>query len=730
MNTVGQPADRPDGPLKVCGTARYAGDFRLPGMAEAVLVQSTLPRGRILRIDRAGALDMPGVAAVMTHLDAPRLPSKGRAAKDRVLSLLQDDRVAYNGQPIAVVVADTRDQAVAAAREMVVEYRAETPMLDFEAARRSAYPPESVQGKEPDSERGDPAAGRRGAASYLRAVYSTPAEYHNPMEPHATVAAWENGRLTLYDSTQQVSGARKVVAATLGLDEDRVRVICPFVGGGFGGKGSVWSHVVLAAMAARELGRPVRLVLDRTQMYGPVGNRPAIEQTLELAARSDGALRMVGHDVLAETSTLEDWDESSALVTRMLYACDNLWTTHRLLRLDIGTPTFQRAPGESTGTYALESAMDELAWELNMDPIALRLRNHADVDPERGLPFSSKSLRECYRVGAERFGWAARDPRPRSMRRGGLLSGMGMATATYPAHRSRASARARLMPDGTALVQSGSQDLGTGTYAAMTQVAADALGLPLSQVRFELGDTELPKAPISGGSQTVASVAPAVRAAGLDIRRQLIELAIGDPRSPAHGVPAGQVRVEDGRIGRRGHAGGETVQALLARHGGRMLEANADVAPGDERKRYSMHGFGAVFAHVLVDPDLGEVRVPRIVGVYGVGRLVNEKTAINQLAGGIVWGLGMALTEAALRDPHDGRCVNGDLAQYHVPVNADVGGIEVLAVPEDDPHVNPLGAKGIGEIGITGVAAAIANAVHHATGRRVRALPITPDKLL
>lgn len=730
---VGLPIDRVDGRLKVCGAARYAAEFTLPRMVHAVMVQSTMPKGRIVAIDTAAAERTPGVLAVLTHRNAPRLPAHGRAAVQppagRVLSLLQDDRIDYHGQPIAVVVADSLEHAQDGARALKVRATPERAALDFEAAKPGAYPPAQVTRGTTDTQRGDLEAGLRTGAVRVSAVYGTPMEHHNPMEPHATIAAWEGGRLTLYDSTQYVSGVKRTVARTLGMDPEQVHVVCPFVGGGFGCKGSTWSHVVLAAMAARVVGRPVKLVLARPQMFGPVGGRPRTEQTLRLAAARDGRLTAMEHAVMTHTSFLEDWTEPSAMQTRMLYACPNQRTAHRLVKLNLGTPTFQRAPGEATGTFALECAMDELAHEAGMDPLALRIANETAEDPDKRRPFSSRSLLACYRAGAERFGWARRNPAPRSMRDGRWLVGLGLGTATYPANRSGASARVQLLPDGTALAQSGTQDLGTGTYTVMTQVAADALGYPVHRVRFELGDSRLPPAPVSGGSQSAASVAPAVREAALAARAKLIDAGRADPRSPFHGASKDEMWIDNGWLrSRRDPTVQEPVAAVIARSG--PLEAVVSTQPGAERERTSLHAFGAVFSEVHVDPELGIIRVPRVVGAYGVGRILNAKTAHSQLMGGIVWGLSMALFEESLLDPATGRFVNANLAEYHVPVNADVGEIEVMFVPEDDPFINALGVKGIGEIGITGVAGSIANAVHHATGRRVRELPITLDKLL
>ena len=735
MNTVGQPLDRTDGVLKVTSDARYAAEFPAAQLAHAVLVTSTIACGRVASIDTTRADAMPGVLLVMTSRNAPRLPNGGRPEvappAQRRLSLLQDDEVRYDNEPIAVVVADTLERAVDAAAQLRVAYAPAAPSLDFTSAKTHGHPPAWMIGGKPDTERGNIEQGLREASARIDAVYSTPMEHHNPMEPHAIMASWDGPRLTLYDTTQGVGNARKAVATFLGMPQDDVHVISPFVGGGFGCKGSVWSHVVLCAMAAREAGRPVRLALTRPQMFGSVGGRPRTEQHLVLAARHDGTLTALRHETYSNTSTFEDWTETSGVLTRMLYEVPNLATMHRLVPLNVGTPTFMRAPGETTGSFALESAMDELAAALNMDPLALRLKNYAEIDPQERKPWSSKQLRECYRIGAERFGWAKRTRAPRSMRNGATLIGMGMATATYPAHRSEAAAFARILPDGSAVVGSGTQDLGTGTYTVMTQVAADALGFPLERVSFALGDSSLPHAPVSGGSQSVASVAPAVREAASAARARLIEMACTDAGSPLHGMAVADATVVDGWVvARHEPSRRDPAAAVIARAGGRPIEGQATAKRGNEARQYVFHSFGAVFVEVHVDAALGTIRVPRIVGVYDVGRLLNEKTGKSQLMGGIVWGVGAALEEASELDPRYGRIVNANLAEYHVPVNADIGTIDVSVLDVPDPHINALGARGIGEIGITGVPAAIANAVYHATGIRVRDLPITLDKLL
>jgi xanthine dehydrogenase YagR molybdenum-binding subunit len=736
MKIVGAPINRTDGWAKVSGSAHYSAEHPVAGLAHACLVTSTVPSGRIKRIDTTQADKVPGVLLVITHENVLQLPRETKAGKvsppiGRVLSLLQDADVHYNNQPVAVVVAETFEAAREAGARLRIEYETTPARLDFETAKEQLHPPEKVLTQKTDTRRGDLQTGLLAGSTRIDVTYRTPVEHHNPIEPHATIAAWDGDQLTLYDSTQYMKGVQKTVAGTLGIAPENVTVLCPYVGGGFGCKGSVWSHVVLAAMAAKMANRPVKLVLDRNQMFGPVGQRPVTDQRLRHAAMSDGRLTATSHDTIAYTSMIEDWIEPSGLMTRMMYEVPHQETTHRLARMHLGTPTFMRAPGEASGSFALESSMDELAHELGIDPLQLRLQNYTERDPGKDLPFSSKSLRQCYERGAERFGWSGRNPAPRSMREGDKLVGWGMATATYPTNRSKGKASATLNPDGRAVFRSSTQDLGTGTYTVMTQIAADALGVPVEQVSFELGNSRLPEAPVSGGSTTVASVGPAVQAAGRALRMKLVGIALADDRSPLFGALPGDVEVAQGEFflhadpNRR-----ESMAAIVARHGSGPVEVEAEADPGDTSKHYSMHAFGAVFVEVHVDELLGTVRVPRVVGVYGVGKLMNAKTGHSQLMGGIVGGLGMALFEETVFDLRNGRAVNGNLAEYHVPVHADIGRIEVEVVEEDDPHVNPLGAKGIGEIGITGVAAAVANAVFHATGKRIRDLPITLDKLL
>ena len=734
MTAIGEPITRVDGRAKVTGTAKYAAEFAVPQLVYAVMITSTIPNGRIQRMDTAAAQRVPGVLAVMTPANAPKLPQGGKAAvhppAGRVLSLLQDDLVHYNNQPIAVVIAESLNEALFAGSLIGVRYEGAPAQLDFEGGFATAHP--GGHGHDPaDVSEGQLAAGIAAAEVKVDEIYRTPMQNHNPMEPHATIAQWEGEKLTLHDSTQYISGVKQTIAKALGLPEDNVHVLCPFTGGGFGCKGSTWSHVVLAAMAAKMVQRPVKLVLERPQMFGPVGGRPETHQHIVLGARRDGTLTVIEHDVHSHTSVIEDFTEPSSAGTRMLYASPVIQTSQRLVPLTVGTPTFQRAPGEATGTFALEIAMDELAYKLNMDPIQLRLKNYAEKDPTSKKPFSSKNLRQCYAQGADRFGWSKRNPQPRSMKRGHELFGLGMATATYPVNRSPGTALVQFEPTGRVTVASGSQDLGTGTYTIMAQVAAATLNLPIGMVDARLGDSTMPKSPVSGGSQTAASLTPAVQAAAKQAQLKLLTASVTDAGSPFHGVDADTLDLKNGRIIQKGRPdSGEAFTTFLARNGNKPVGAVASAEPDQDAEQYSTHSWGAVFAEVSVDETLGMPRVRRVTGVYDVGTLLNGKTGKSQLIGGIVWGVSLALHEQTHLDPYLGRPVNNNLAEYHVPVNADIEGIDVSVVGIPDTKFNPLGARGIGEIGITGISAAVANAIYHATGKRIRSAPITPDMLL
>lgn len=696
MQAIGKPLARIDGRAKVTGHARYAAEFNQKGQAYAVIVSATAGLGRVTAIDSASVSRMPGIIAVISHLNAPGLaygPHKGviDPAVGERLHVLQDDRVRFHGQPVAVVVADTLDHAERAAVALRVTYAAERPAVD--PADAKAIVPEAATRPgawvHADTARGDADGALARASVTVDQSYDIARENHNPMEPHATVAAWHGDRLTLWSKTQFVANEQAEIAAIFGIPTENVQVICPFVGGGFGTCLRTWPHVTLAALAAQQVGRPVKLVLTRKQMFFTTGHRPRTLQRVALGATPDGRLTSLIHEGAGETSRYEEFIEALTAVSGFLYSCPNVRTRYRLLPLDIGTPNHMRGPGEASGVFALECAVDELSYALGIDPIELRRRNEPEIDESENKPFSSRSLMKCYDVAAERFGWSRRNPTPRSMRDGRLLIGIGVASASYPAFQAPASARARLLADGTAEIEVSASDMGPGTYTSMTQVAAETLGLPVERVRFNLGRSDYPPAPSHGGSWTMASVGSAIRAACI------------------------------------------AVQEEAAKRAGRPIEATASAQRDPEvARRYSMHAFGAVFAEVAVDPDVGTIRVRRALGAYGAGRIVNPRLATSQCTGGMIGGIGMALMERTVLDPRDGRPVNAHMADYLVPVNLDVPHIEAHFVEEEDPHVNPLGVKGLGEIALVGMAPAIANAVFHATGKRVRDLPIRIEDVL
>lgn len=728
---VGKPLDRVDGRRKVTGTATFAAEHWQDRAVHAVLVQSTIARGRIVAIDTAAASRAPGVLAILTHENAPRLSKapSGEPGEDRLP--LADDLVHYAGQHVAMVVADTIERARHAASLVAVRYQREEPVLEVAQGDSGVDLPARLQ-----RHRGD-AAAALGAAGMvnLRQVYTTPVATHNPLEPSATVAEWDGERLTVADSTQAVMVTRDFLAGTFGIPKSNVRVLCPFTGGAFGCKGSQWPHTLLAAMgamAAPVTRRPVQLNLTREQMFTSVGHRPPTVQTIALAARRDGALTAVSHDTLHPTSpTTRYIEDCGGSTSWRLYACENVAISHRVVRVNVGPPTAMRAPGETPGSFALESAMDELAYALGMDPVEVRRKNHADRDPVDGKPWSSKHLRECYRRGAERFGWDRRSPQPGAMKDGDLLVGWGMATALYPGWSDTAAARVRLAPDGRATVQTATQELGTGSYTVFTQLAADALGLPVERVTLELGDSNFPEAPPSYGSQSVASVSEAIVRAVAELKSKLLALAAAPAGSPLAGLGPDEVVLADAQIvaaadpSRRLSCAGVLERAQLP-----SIEAEARAEPADRAKAFSIHSFGAHFCEVKIDPLLPRVQVTRWVAAVDAGRILNPKTSRSQVIGGITMGIGMALLERTVHDPREGRPVTANLADYAIPVQGDVPAIEVDLLDRPDPVINSLGCRGIGEIGITGVAAAIANAVFHATGRRVRDLPITLDKLL
>lgn len=734
-SSIGQPLTRRDGILKVTGAARFAADHQPAGMLHAVIATSSIARGRVAFLDVAAARAHPGVVEVMTPANRPPLALDPDAKPHPFafrLDLLQNDRVRYANQPIAVVIARTLEAATEGAALLSPRYEAEAPRVGLDAGE-AFVPPVVGPGMPAAAGIGDVDAGLAAADVVVEATYETPAQYHNAMEPHAIVAAWGGDALSIDTPTQGLALARARVAGFFGIAPEQIHIRSPFLGGGFGGKGLLSGPQLLGILAARLVARPVKLVLRREQLYGPVGHRAATRQTLRLGAGRDGGLTALAHHTLTASSSFDDFFEPASNASHALYASPAIAATHAGVRLDTGTPLFMRAPGEAPGSAALECAIDEMAEACGMDPLAFRLRNYAEVEPISGRPFSSKALRACYAQGAERFGWAGRPPAPRQMRDAdGLLVGWGMGTATFPALMFQAEARAVIRRDGSAAVEIGAIDMGQGATTAFAQIAADGLGLRVDQVAFRSGSSELPDAGIAGGSAHTATAGTAIHNAGAAAVARLAELATGDARSPLFGAGNSGVDARDGRLVRRDDPGrGESYADILARAGLAEVEGRGSGAmdPGAQ-ERYAMHAHGAVFAEVKVDPDLGQVRVTRLVGAFAAGRIINPRMVRSQYCGGMVWGVSFALHEAAVTDPRSGRIMNADLAGYHVPVNADVPSVEAILVDETDPHVNALGIKGVGEIGVTGTVGAIANAVRHATGIRVRRFPITLDQLM
>jgi xanthine dehydrogenase YagR molybdenum-binding subunit len=736
---IGQPVNRVDGVAKVTGDARYTAEITLPHLAYAAIVGATIPSGRVVSIDSSAAVAAGGVLAVLTHENLPRvamqpplLPSLlGSAAPGETFFPMQDDKVHYAGQPVALVVADSHERAQYAASVLDVRYERAPSTTTIDEGRDRAFEPEKLfGGLMPAREaRGDVESALDSAEVRVDAAYRFAAHHHNSLEGPATTAMWEGGKLTLFDSTMGIRASQLTVSQLLGVSLKDIRVITHFVGGAFGSKAMTWPHVTLAAMAARHVSRPVRLALTRPQTFTSCGHREEQEQSISIGATRDGKLTALRHHKLSMASPFDDWAEPATGVTSQLYGCANFEGVHRLVRGNTMTPTFTRAPGESIGVFTLEAAMDELAYHLCLDPVELRLRNHTEVDM-RGNPWSSDGLPECLRLGAERFGWPQRDPAPRSRREGDWLIGTGMASAGYPVvfFMPTQRARARLYIDGSVVVQAATQEFGTGVLTAMTQVAADGLGVRLESVRFEAGDTDLPNTSAAVGSSGAAMVSSAVYAAATALRDQMIATAVADAHSPLHGADPAAVEVRDGRMALRDQTGtGETYADLLLRNHMGDTEATGSWTPPPLDTPRGLLTFGAQFAEVAVDPELGLVRVRRMLGVFAPGRVLNRKLARSQLMGGMIWGVGQALLEGNRMDPRHGRWAANNLGEYLVPVNADAPDVTVEFVEVTDDVVNPLGVKGIGEIGLVGAAAAIANAVFHATGRRIRQLPITAE---
>ncbi len=762
-DVLGKPLDRKDGRLKVTGQAKYAAEFGVNNPAYAFPVRSTIGNGTITAFDLSAAEKAEGVLKIFTHENAPRLKTlpanpmelmRVGALLGENLLPLQNNKVNYFGQYIALVVAETYEQARAAAELVKVTYAKLPAAIDLKTEMSKAEKPKmSGFGESIQLNEGKTAALIKNAAVRIEQTYTTRTENHHPMEPHATIAVWDGAdKVMLYDATQGVKGVQGVVSYFFELQSDNVHVMSPYVGGGFGCKGGQWAHILLTAMAAKEVSRPVKFALTRQMMVTNVGRRPETIQKVALASDKSGKLKAIRHDNTSYKS-FSNYFEESGKQTKVLYAADEREITYKIAKFNINSPTFMRAPGETPGTFALESAMDELAYELKIDPIKLRTMNHTSVDPESKLPFSLKNIVECYTIGAEKFGWSNRKSQPRMNRTGKYLIGHGMATATYPAIRSTASVKAQIFQNGTVKLFSATQDIGTGTYTIMAQTMADALGVPVERISVEIGDSSLPPAPVSGGSTTAATITAVVLTAGEMLKKDLMGMALGDSKSKVYGTKIGDLEYSNARF----YVTGDTSKFddyadILKRNNKDMIEVCAssipqnggglggpvapcatEQFPSDEdadAKKYSFHSFGAQFAEVMVDEDTGVVRVSRFTSVQDVGRILNEKTARSQIIGGVIYGLGQALMEETAYDKRWANPVHRSFGDYHIPSNLDVPKIDVHFIGKPDTHISPIGARGIGEIGITGVAAAVANAVFNATGIRVRDLPLTPDKLL
>lgn len=713
-NAVGRPLSRVDGRLKVTGQARYAADHDLPGLVHAVIVGSTVSRGSVTALASDEALSAGGVLKVLTSWDDVKLGYPGT-------------QVNFFGQPVAIVVAETLEQAEHGASLVEVTYAAGPSLTDMDDRAAAAQPaPET-----PDYSRGDPDAALRSAHTVVDGTFTITRENHNPMELPSTVANWDGNKLTLWDKTQWVQGTANAVATALSMPVGDVRVISPFVGGAFGSAGITWQHQILAAFAAREMRRPVKLVLTRKQTYSGVGYRPTSRQRLVIGAGPDGKIAGIVHEARTETARYAMFEEEITALPKFLYDSPHMRSRYQLVPLDVHQPTYMRGPGMVSGAFALESSMDELAHRLGIDPIELRLGNEPATDRSENRPFSTRGLTQCLRAGAQTFGWSTRNPTPRARREGELLIGLGVASASYHTNRAPADAMARINADGTAVVASATSDMGPGTYTSMTQVAADALGLPPERVTFSLGDSTLPMSPIHAGSLTMASVGSAVFTACNALRDSFVRTAVVDPASPLHGVAPEQVTVRNGSLSvTDSPARGETYQDILRRRGRQSMDTVTSWVPGDATTRLSTYAYGAVFAEVAVDQSLGTVRMRRMHAVYDAGRVISPKLAHSQALSGMVAGIGMALLEHTVLDHRDGRVVNANLADYLVPVNADVPELTAQYIDSEDLDADPIAAKGLGEVVMVGVPAAIGNAVFNATGVRVRDLPITLEKLL
>ncbi|WP_413168048.1 xanthine dehydrogenase family protein molybdopterin-binding subunit [Capilliphycus salinus ALCB114379] len=706
MNKViGTAVNRKDGLAKVTGKATYAAEHQIPGLVHGYLITSAIANGRIRLISTEAAEKAPGVIAVITHKNAPQIfKPTNNFISSKIYETrlpLADEQIHYAGQIVGLVVADTFERARDAAHLVRVEYDLETPLID--PSKATYKPAVSLFGQKMEFRFGEFSAGTEetdSSGASLEATYTTSTELHTPMEPHAIIAHWQGDSLTVYEASQWVMGTQRTYAELFGIPSEKVRIVTPYIGGAFGSKAFPWPHGVLCSAVARQIQRPLKVVVSRRQMTANTGHRSETEQTVRLTAALDGKLAGIVHTAKSATSPVEEFAEPCTTITPAMYAAPNIQTSQTIATLNVGTPIFMRAPGEAPGMWAMESAMDELAWKLNLDPVELRLKNETQTHLQNNLPFSSKHFADCLQEGARRFGWQNRPPQLRTLASDGQLIGWGMAASTFPALRGNASAKVRLLPDGRVNVLTAANDIGTGTYTMVAITAAETLGVSVDRVKVEIGDSLFPDGGIAGGSRMTASLAPAVQQACQNL-------------------------LKSGNFA-------TTAEALkeLQQCGRAALEATGSSAPSREGKQWAFQSWGAHFCEVTVDEELGRLRVTRWVSAMDIGRVMNAKAAASQIRGGIIMGIGEALMEECLFDPNTGHPVVYDLATYHYPCHADVPRIDVTFVGKPDLEFNPLGVRGAGEIGITGVAAAIANAVYHATGRRLRSLPLTPDKLI
>ncbi len=735
MSAVGQPLTRLEGRLKVSGAAQYTADAPVVGALHGSIVHSRIANGRTVSIDTTAAEMAPGVLAVFTYRNTPRIrpirkPWVHLRPYGQSYLVLQDDQIHYAGQPLALVAAETLDQAAHAGTLIKIEYEARNPVIfSSETALRAFEPPQFLWPV--NSSVGNPENGLANGVVRIERVYSTADRHHNQMEPHATLASWDaSGRLTIFESCQGVFALREFVAMTLEIPPEDITVISRNVGGGFGGKAYVWPHTLLAIVAARATQRPVRIQLTRAQMYSMAGHQPATIQNITLAADETGKLTGIRHDSISPTSIFDDYIEYAANASRSLWgASGGIATTHKIVHTNRNTPTAMRSPHEALGHFATESAMDELAYAVGVDPVSLRLLNDTALDPYTGRPFSTRAMHRCLTEGALRFGWSERDPAPRSTRDGRFLIGQGVAAAIYTHWRWPSKARVVLRRDGSALVESAMHEIGCGTYTVMRQVAADALGLPAEKVEVHLGDTRLPESHSAIGSTTVSNAGAGVLLAANAVRDKAVALALSGQDAPFAGATARDVRVVTGGLAFRDRV--IAYPELLVRNGLQTLSGNGHYDPVEEASGpKAIFSFSALFAEVRVDEDLGIVRLSRFVGAYDAGKIINPRTARSQAIGGIIWGVGQALLEQSDTDPVMGRFVHRNYSGYLVPTNADIPELEVIFAGDFDSEASPLGAKGLGELTAVAVAPAIVNAVFHATGKRIRDLPVTIEKLL